>query len=342
MTNTFLPRVSHIDITSRCNLNCIHCRLENKDDFSNKELTFEEIIEIINKLKEFESVEWISIGGGEPLLRKDLYDIIKYSKENGFKILLVTNGILVDEKVIENLQNSGLNRVQVSIDGFEKKTHELIRGKNTFDKTLNSIRLFLNSKIETTIRCVINKLNYTEVEDLIKFFAKEGVPSISIRRFVPSGNSIPNFKELYLDSNIYHDILKKSFLLGKSLKVKIASGDPLALVVQKELGLIKSENFLGGCTIGITYLYIDPFGKIKPCPMLNLILGDAKKDSLKLIWENSEIYKNSRKRFVSGKCFNCSDKFICGGCRANSLYLNKSLWGEDPLCWKNELFSKTN
>lgn len=336
MKTKYSPKVAHIDITNNCNLNCLHCRVLDNHKETNVlyNLNFEDIKKLLMQLKKWGSIEWISIGGGEPLLRKDLFDIISLSKKLGFKTLLVTNGTLVDKNIVEKLEKAELNRVQISIDGMKKTTHEKIRGKNTFDMAVNSVNYFLKSKIETTIRMVITKINYKETEDFIKYFASKGVPSISIRRFVPVGNSSKNFKELYLDSKVYYNILKKAILIGEKLNVKIASGDPLLSIVKTDLKKIDIEGYIGGCTPGITYLYISYDGKIKPCPMLDISLGDIKKDNIRKIWENSDFYKKIRNREISGKCGECKYKWICGGCRANALYLNKNLWEEDPLCWR--------
>ncbi len=336
MKSKYLPKVVHIDITNNCNLNCLHCRvLDNYKELNlSYNLDFEVIKKVLKEIKELGSVEWISIGGGEPTIRQDLLNIIKFSSNLGFKTLLVTNGTLIDKNKVRELESAGLTRVQVSIDGVNKETHEKIRGKNSFKRAMNSIIYFLNSRIETTIRIVINKINYKEINDFIKYFAKIGVPSISIRRFVSVGNSLKNFNDLFIDSNVYYQILKEAILLGKKLGVKITSGDPLFLVVKTDLKELNPKGCIGGCTIGITYLYISYDGKIKPCPMLDISLGDIKKDNLRKVWENSTFYNKIRNRKITGKCGECKYKWICGGCRANALYLNKNLWDEDPLCWR--------
>ena len=124
-----------IDITSRCNLRCKHCRV---NEISH-DLTMDEIDIIFNKLKPFKPMG-VFISGGEPLTRKDIVEIVRKSKVVAPLTTINTNSLLLTEKLLKELIDAGLDYIQVSLDGIEKD-HDFIRGKGTYKKTIKKLRL---------------------------------------------------------------------------------------------------------------------------------------------------------------------------------------------------------
>lgn len=110
----YMPRVIHIDITNRCNLACVHCR--QTAQYTPNELTVEEFKRIVEGILSHEDscIEWVSIGGGEPLLKQDLEKFVSFISSNGIKSLITTNGTLATVEKIKKLKDVGLTRFQVN------------------------------------------------------------------------------------------------------------------------------------------------------------------------------------------------------------------------------------
>jgi len=332
-----LPKIYHIDVTGRCNLNCIHCRGMGK-----KDLATDEILTVLNNVYNSfgTSIEWIEISGGEPLLRKDLYKILKYIKRKfGWRIIVVSNGWYISRKAVEFLEKTGVERVQISLDGATEKTHNKIRRNPlAFKKAINAIKLLVSSKILTIARLVINQYNMNEVEKFFELCKQLGVNEIGIRCAVLAGNAREN--DLQINYRRYIDLLKSLHKLGEKYKIDYYSGDPLAVVFDKNsLEYLKKKkgkkwlNCLAGCSIGSAYLYTNSEGYICPCPNLQeLKLGNALNNEIEKVWKYADVFVRCRTRNFDGWCGECKYKFICGGCRVFAKYLDNNLYGTDLRC----------
>ncbi|MEM2089925.1 MAG: radical SAM protein [Candidatus Pacearchaeota archaeon] len=329
------PNIVHIDITGKCNLNCIHCRGR-----GSKDLTFSEIKECILKLASSfgHNLKWIEISGGEPFLRKDIFKILRFIKrETGLKIIIVSNGWFISPKTVKKLENLGIERVQISLDGAREETHNRIRQNLlAYKKAIRAIKLLANSKIISIVRMVLNKYNLNEVEDLFRLSKQLKVSEIGIRSAVLAGNAKKN--KLTLNVKKYLKILKELPYLEKKYNLPFYSGDPLALIMDPRsiryiLKRYLTLKCLAGCSIGTAYIYINSEGYVCPCPNLQDIkLGHALKSEIVNLWRNSEIFKKCRSRDFSGKCGICEYKWICGGCRAFARILDHDLYGSDLRC----------
>ena len=143
----------------KCNLKCIHCYSSNKKS----ELTTNEIFKIIENLYET-GVGLIDFGGGEPLLRDDIFDILSYSKDVGLYTSITTNGTLLNKESIKHLKNLNIDHICISLDGFKPETHDYIRNKKgTYDNVINGIKNCKSAGIDTQISTVIMKKNFNEL-----------------------------------------------------------------------------------------------------------------------------------------------------------------------------------
>jgi len=334
------PFFIHWDLTNACNLRCLHCRAD-ADEPLPGELTFEEgkkhIIDSIKK--SYDSNRFLSFGGGEPLLRDDYFDLIKYASGLGFKVVTETNGTLITEKEARKLYHSGIYRVQVSMDGAKKRTHEYIRGKNTYDKSISAIKFLVDAGIQTTIRMTINKINYSELESLIKIAYDLGCFSFGFRHIIPVGRANVNLLNLDLTPIEYRDLIINTFELGRKLGFRIVSGDPLAIVARSD----KLKNIFdkhgnydvwSGCSPGVAYISISSFGEVRPCSMSTVSLGNVKNTNFKEIWDTSPFLNKLRDvTNLKGKCGLCKYNYLCGGCRVAAFHANGDFFAEDPRCW---------
>lgn len=340
---SFIPRVLHIDITGRCNLSCLHCR----GFIRGKELSFTEWDKIIGDISRHwaKNIEWVEIGGGEPFMRKDIFDLIRLIRKKmpGAKILLVTNGLLIRKEQFKEIF-ALIDRIQFSLDGSRKETHDKIRQfSGAFNKTIEIIRSLKNENqnLYTIIRATIMKINYTELEEIIKLGKKLKVNEVGIRAMVVSeGSSVLN-KELEISSEEYHKLLREIPRLQSKYKIRIYSGDPLQNLLDpifiKHIrgGGYKLEDTFAGCLVGISYLYINNAGALSFCPMLNtFLLGDLLKEDIAEIWENNPLLNKLRKSEFSetSACSKCKFNCLCGGCRARAFFTKKDIFEQDPIC----------
>lgn len=334
------PKFLHIDITSTCNLRCIHCRAKAINKPNPKELKTREIIELLDFCKkEFSNWDSLFVGGGEPLVReKDLFDILEHANNLGIKCYLNTNGTLISRQNISKIRRL-VEVTQVSLDGVNPKTHDFIRGvEGAFNRAMRGIDLLLKSKARVYIRMTISNLNYLEAFDLLDLALKKGVEAASYYRTLPVGRA--KKYNIFIDKKVYNVILRELMRQKYTLKGKldIVSSDPLKIILDPRIvsKIIKKYDLkksIGGCLPGVTEIFVNNIGNIYPCTMLPVLLGNIRKDYLKEVWFNSNFLEKLKNREnLKGSCKTCFIKRVCGGCRAAPAGEYNDCFAEDPYC----------
>ncbi|MBS3174863.1 radical SAM protein [Candidatus Woesearchaeota archaeon] len=337
--NLFVPRIIHIDITGKCNFECLHCR----GRFSNKSIELSHFKRIIDNIFENwnNDLKWMEIGGGEPLLHKDLAKMIHYIKKKNKKIriIVVSNGSLFNEKKAKELKSAGITRIQFSLDGVNAETHNWLRqNDSSFRKVMDAIEIAKKDNIDFVLRMTINNKNLNQIEDFFKLGKEKGAVELGLRGCIYVGNAEENTSELYLDKETYSKILVHLPLWSKKYNMPYFSGDPLALVANKELieqieKKFGSLDHYSGCSVGISYMYINNDGNVSFCPMLNNIeIAKLESRDIKDVWDNCLEFIHMRKRDMGGKCGKCKFLKLCGGCCAYGYWKEKKLFAENPIC----------
>lgn len=144
--------IAFIEVTRACNLRCKHC-LNNSGEIINNQLTTEEIIDLIKKLSNA-GIQEIRFTGGEPLVHKDIYKMIKLATKLGIYTSIGTNGTLINEEVAKKLKEVGLKRAVISLDGTKEKNDD-IRGQGNYDKTILSIKYLQDQGVKIKVNSVI-------------------------------------------------------------------------------------------------------------------------------------------------------------------------------------------
>lgn len=325
-----------IDITNRCNLQCEHCgRL-----YINKildEPTLSEVRQIIKDARKIGFQE-IVFSGGEPTLRNDLFEMIKIAKKENFFVSITTNGVFNDE-ALNNLINSKIDLIEISLDGL-KNDHEHIRGvKNIFNRIINNL-LKLNKKSKNIIvKITLHNKNYKKLEKFIKFLVSINVFNLNIRTVIPCGEKSDFWKENILSDFQIRDIIKQ---LSNKYNINIYSDNPrINLLIPQYINFINKEgnildgSLIAGCLAGISNFYIDASLGVYPCSYLPMETGSLKKEKLDRIIKRIKKGGFFSREKIKGSCGSCVYKFICGGCRAIP-YSSGNLYGEDFTCWKNK------
>jgi len=339
------------NFTNRCNLSCMHC-YSRADLDSSDTLTTEDIMHTLPKLKA-NGVKFIIFSGGEPLTRKDLFEIAKHCRELGIITYLSTNGLYVGHKNAQKILDT-FNYVGISIDGSEK-THDHFRGlEGSFKMSMDAIRL-LNSygKSKVGIRFTITKETYDDLQFIFELAEKEHIPKIYISHLVYSGRGLDNLemdltKEQRREAVEY--ILEKAFEYyetGRDIEIVTGNMEQDALVFLQKFGEkypdlkeTMRQRLLewGGNSAGRKLLNIDSEGNVKPDPFFPKVIGNILHQDFSDIWTNepTELLQKLREhpRKIGGKCSDCHEIAICnGGSRSRAYAIYGDMWAEDPSCY---------
>jgi 12,18-didecarboxysiroheme deacetylase len=340
------------NMTRRCNLKCIHCYSNSADIDYADELTTDEGKELITDLAAFGSPV-ILFSGGEPLMRRDLFELARYATEKGMRAVISTNGTLITNEVAAKLKEIGLSYVGVSLDGLEK-THDRFRGKKgAFAAALEGIRNCRRAGVKVGIRFTVNKHNLHDVPAMFDLLRKEGIERMCFYHLVYTGRGAKLRAEdltheetrRLLDliaaetRKMFDDSLSPEILTvdnhadGPYLYLKLKQEDPARAKEVLELLEMNEGNSSGhgiGCVSWDGEIYPDQFWRNQP-------LGNIRQKPFSAIWvdEKNELLVKlkDKKKYVHGRCAACCWLNVCGGnfrARAES---GDDLWGPDPACY---------
>jgi AdoMet-dependent heme synthase len=332
------PVLAHLAITNKCNMHCVYCSVRKLHSFNKKELSTEEWKRIIKKLADF-GVFQIGFTGGEPTLRIDLPELVKFTHDLGCVCNLTTNGWFLDEKLVEKLVNAGMKQCQISLDSHIPKVHDKLRGKGSFKRAFKAIRLLNKRGIAVGIDCVVSKNNIKTIPGMIKWIKENKIPYLTIIKLKKGDLSYLDYERLapdYLEySNLIKKICKRKLNEKPNITLDCGSVSNLQNIANKEK-LLKIP--IAGCPIGHHLICSSPEGDLYPCASLldkKFYLGNLLKDDLKEIWENNSILKEFRliKQNITGKCKNCDRLDLCrGGCRGIVYSKTGNLFDSDLSC----------
>lgn len=328
-------------ILERCNLRCKHCYqnpnyIKEEMNIGEKKRVVDDFVKFCSKI---ERTPKIAFTGGEPfLIKKDLYEIIEYCQKNypNLKTCILSNGTLITEEDTKILKKLNVEFVQISLDGGTKSTHEFIRGKGVFDKSINAIKLLKNSEIKVAVMFVFHQGNYKEVSELIDLCDKLSVDHLGITELVPIGRgkeigdlviSPAETKELFIK------IAQKQLdIVRAKRKLRIDMKRPLWVLIKDKFPEI-SDMIGGGCAAGFSGLALLPNGDIMACRRMNKVISTIKKENFFEIWYSNEDLWKIRERDNLGECSKCKYNEMCSGCKAISLSVYGNYEKKDIHCW---------
>jgi radical SAM protein with 4Fe4S-binding SPASM domain len=342
------------DFTHRCNLRCTHCYQDAQKALPN-ELDTEEAKRLVEDLAEA-GVVIIAFSGGEPLMRKDLFEVAAHARENGIYVALATNGTLITPEVAEKIRDGGIDYVEISIDGKDAESHDSMRGMpGAFERAVTGIKNCVAAGVYTCIATTVTQGNYDQVPAIYDLASDLGVERLMCFNFIPTGRG-----EEMVDQDITpeqrRDLIK--FLLDRNQRK--AGPEALSTAPQIAAIALNSQNgsgvpvghfyageemdgrtrlladFIGGCGAGRLYCSIEPEGEVQPCVFMPISVGNVRETPFIEIWHTSEVLRTLRDRStLKGACAGCESKFICGGCRARAWAYFNDLDAPDPGCINN-------
>ena len=312
----YVPLVVSWNVTLRCNLKCSHCYINAKETKMVDELSTDAAKMLIHQLTEV-SRPLLILSGGEPLLREDIYEIIRYGADRGLRMGMGSNGMLIDDEVARRLKDAGMWTVAVSLDSSIPERHDEFRGvKGCWEHAVNAIKALKKVGIQVQVNSTVTRQNYDEVDDIMAMVEDLGVDNFHLFFLVPTGRGT-DIEDI--TPRMYEDMITST--LAKTTKYKLnvkPSCAPQFMRVAKEQGVDMSR-WVRGCMAGLYYCRIYPSGEVTPCPYMQVSLGNIRERSFKDIWFNSEVFKALRDfDQLKGKCGLCEYRDVCGGCRARA------------------------
>ncbi len=291
-----IPLFSSIEITSRCNLRCAFCYLDHADT---DELSTEEIKDYLDQLAGLGSL-FLSLTGGEPLLRKDFWEIAQHAHDLGFAINLKTNGTLIDEKKADRMAGLNFYRVDISLLGATPDVHDSItQVQGALDKTIRAVKLLRKKDIQVFLMSTIIRDNLSEFMKIKELADKTDAQLASTPLVYPKNDSGKEpLRYRLTDEEMAHYF--RETLNPQSINVLCSDTDSNPLI----------------CQAGRTDISINSQGKVYPCLGFPWEVGDLRKENLEEIIENSE--RLSLFRSLDGSefedCFRCELSSLCTRC----------------------------
>ena len=309
------PIVGQIELTSRCNLKCIHCYIPRKPDKSGnycsrsihgaEELSYSEIIDILNQIQK-EGCLWLTLTGGEPLIRKDFLDIYTYAKKKGFLVTLFTNGTLITEEIADYLKEYPPFKIEVTLNGITEETYEKITGvPGSFQKCLRGIQILLERNLPLTLKSNGMRLNQNEILKIREYAEGLGAKFRYDSIILPKLDGSKEPCQLRLSPEEIIGIEYQDDKMREEWRKWFKSDHSLQ----------DSDN-LFRCGDGL--FNIDPYGELQLCyalrkPSFNLRQGSFKKGFYHFL---SEI--RSTKYQSDSKCKDCKIWWLCHQCPARA------------------------
>ncbi len=316
----FVPLVMSWNITRECNMKCSHCYINATEKKLDNELNTKEAKNLMDQIYQV-SRPLLILSGGEPLLRPDIYELIKYGTKIGLKMGLGSNGSLIDEAAARKLKDAGIATVSISLDSNIPAQHDAFRGvSGAFEKAVEACKALRRNNVLVQVNTTLTQQNYNQIDDIMTLAESIGVENFHLFFLVPTGRGT---KLADISPEQYEEMISKTFAKTANHQLNVRpSCAPQFMRIAKGMGL-DMRQWIRGCIAGMYYCRVYPNGDVTPCPYLPIKLGNVREKNFKEIWLNSEVFKALRDpNMLKGKCGICEHRSLCGGCRARAYGLS--------------------
>lgn len=297
-----VPLSVHLDVTYRCNERCEHCYLEHD---SPNEMTTAEIRTLLDQLADA-GVFFLTISGGEPLMRRDCFEIIEYARALRFNLKLKTNAVLIREKEAKRLRELNVEQVQISVYSHRQEVHDGIsKLPGSLKRTIAAIRLLKSYGLKVTMANVLMKSNFQDSEGVRLLAAEVGAHYTLDPTITPMMSGDTSVLSLRLPSNNLQSVFQNPNLVGDVAEF-CAPPPPI------------DDDTLEGlpCSAGHTACYVSPQGELYPCVQFPISCGNVRRQTFLDIWKNSPQLLEVRS--IRGKdlptCSSCNHLGTCTRC----------------------------
>ena len=316
--------------TNACNMYCAHCYRE-AGCKAEEELSTEEGKKLLREIAKA-GFKIMIFSGGEPLMRPDILELVKYASDLHMIPVFGTNGTLITLDMAKKLKEAGARAMGISLDSLDPAKHDKFRSfpggwEGAVQGMKNCRAVGLPFQIHTTVM----DWNQGELEAMTDFAVEIGAKAHHFFFLVPTGRA-KTIEEESLRAEQYEDVLTRIMKKQQEVDIELKpTCAPQFLRIADQLGY--KTRFHRGCLAGLSYCIISPRGKVQPCAYLNMELGDVRETPFDEIWAKNEVLQKLRTLDYRGGCGSCQYKGACGGCRARAAYYhNGDYMSEEPWC----------
>jgi heme b synthase len=340
------------EITRSCNLNCAHCRAAAESCRYEGELSRQECFDLIDGIMDVGRPILI-LTGGEPLMRDDCFDIARYAVERGLRVVVGSNGTLINGEIAAQMKKVPIARLGVSIDFPIRELQDSFRGApGAFEAALAGIEYVRSCGIEVQVNSTITKLNAHHLDDLINLALNVGAVAFHPFLLVPTGRG-KDLEEHALTAQEYERLLiriyRKQGELEGRLHMKPTDAPHYMRVMHQQDGKTQTAHpdqahtasvshgsmtsITRGCLAGTGFCFVSHIGDVQGCGYLDVSAGNVREQSFSRIWCSSPLFVRLRDySLLKGKCGLCEYKVICGGCRARAYEATGDYMESEPYC----------
>ncbi|GAA1886714.1 mycofactocin radical SAM maturase [Williamsia serinedens] len=320
------------ELTYACNLACVHC-LSSSGKRDPRELSTEQCKAVIGELQRMQ-VFYVNIGGGEPTVRSDFWELVDYATAHQVGVKFSTNGLRITPEVAARLAASDYVDVQISLDGATAEVNDAVRGAGSFDMAVRALQNLSDAGFrDAKISVVVTRHNVSQLDEFRELADRFGA-TLRITRLRPSGRGadvwddlhpLPEQQRALYDWLVAHG---DGVLTGDSFFHLSAFGDGSSGSALPGLNL---------CGAGRVVCLIDPVGDVYACPFAiheNFLAGNVLSDGgFRTVWQHSDLFRELREPQSAGACASCNHYDSCrGGCMAAKFFTGLPLDGPDPEC----------
>ncbi|MDH5787268.1 MAG: radical SAM protein, partial [Candidatus Bathyarchaeota archaeon] len=345
-----------------------HCHQDSSPTSSGSELTTSQAFKVIDNMSNA-GVAILTFSGGEPLLRKDLFDAVKRATDNGMVCTIASNGTLMTPQIAKKLAKAGVRRVEIGLDGANAENHDFLRNKpGSFEATIKGIKNCAAvgfDELATTM--TLHSRNINELEETMDLAEKLGATRFYLNRLIPAGRGVEAYhldvtpREKIKALEMLHNKFYKSVTEGCGMQCyargmtyyarlghERSKGRVFTVsealsgyerMFQEKFGLDVSKivrklaTGFGGCSVGLTYAGLTASGDLLPCVPAPIKLGNLLEQCLEEIWTHNELLNYVRNRkALKGPCKICIYSGLCGGCRYTAFIAYGDWLGPDASC----------
>lgn len=314
------------ELTYACNLACIHC-LSSSGRRDPNELSTAEALALIDEMADLK-IFYVNVGGGEPLIRQDFFELLDHAVDRGVGVKFSTNGTRLDKVRAKRLAETEYVDVQISVDGADAATNDAVRGTGSFAAATRAMDNLAEANFgEFKISVVMTRQNIPQIEQFQDLADRYGA-QLRLTRLRPSGRGVDTWDQLHPTAVQQRELY--AWLLDHP---NVLTGDSFFHL--SALG--ESLDGLNLCGAGRVVCLIDPVGDVYACPFV--IHDEFKAGNVRdgggftSVWRDSELFRSLREPSSAGACASCGSYDACqGGCMAAKFFTGIPLDGPDPEC----------
>jgi AdoMet-dependent heme synthase len=357
------------NLTQRCNLECAHCYMSAHAGADTRgELTTAECFRVMDEIAAVNPNVFLILTGGEPLLRRDIWDVAAYAADKKFTTVFGTNGVLLREREARAMREHGVLGASISLDSTDRVKHDGFRRlPGAWDAAVRATRVLTDEGLDFSLHMSVTDWNVKEVPAMVDLARELGAKVLNFFFLVRTGRG----RDLTdIDAAAYEDILTwlakaqgagqgpPSFvrrMLGMAEAPAAARfEDPWSTPVGRADGLLIRakcaphfrrilwqlnpsspllKNYAhGSCPAGKYYCRITPEGDVTPCPYMPVSAGNLRTTGFADLWRSAPVFADLREPKLGGRCGACEFSKICGGCRCRAYATHGDYLAEDPAC----------